>query len=63
MLYCYSEKGTLGLVKPSRDGLKLVSSFQITRGSGSHWAYPVISDGILYIRHGEALMAFNVNES
>ena len=62
MLYCYSEKGMFGLVKPSRDGLKMVSSFQITRGSGSHWAYPVISDGILYIRHGEVLMAFNVNE-
>jgi len=25
-----------------------------------HWTQPVIRDGVLYIRHGEALMAYNV---
>lgn len=62
MLYCYSENGLLGLVKPAKDGLELVSSFEIAKGSGRHWAYPVIHDGRLYIRHGEALMAFDVQK-
>lgn len=62
MLYCYSEKGTLGLVKPTREGLELISSFKITRGTGAHWAHPVVCHGILYIRHGEVLMAFDVKE-
>ncbi|MHC4741551.1 MAG: outer membrane protein assembly factor BamB family protein, partial [Planctomycetota bacterium] len=62
MLYCYSEKGMLALINPTRKGLELVSSFQITKGSGSHWAYPVISNATLYIRHGEALMAFNIKK-
>ncbi len=60
MLYCYSEKGTLGLVKPTKEGLELVSSFKIPLGTHEHWAYPVISNGRLYIRHGDTLMAFDV---
>ena len=60
MLYCYSEKGTLGLVRPTKDGMELVSSFKITKGSGDHWAHPVICNGRLYIRHGDVLMAFDV---
>ena len=61
MLYCYEEKsGNLGLVKPSPQGFNLVSSFQITQGSGRHWAHPVISNGVLYVRHGDVLMAFDI---
>ncbi len=60
MLYCYSEKGSLGLVRPTEDGMELVSSFKITSGTDEHWAHPVICDGRLYIRHGDALMAFDV---
>lgn len=62
MLYCYSEKGTLGLIKPTMDGMELVSSFRITKGSGEHWAHPVICNGRLYIRHGDVLMAFDVKD-
>ncbi len=60
MLYCYSEKGTLGLVRPMEDGMELVSSFKITKGAGEHWAHPVVCDGRLYIRHGDVLMVFDV---
>lgn len=61
MLYCYSEKGILGLVRPTKGGLELVSSFQITMGDHEHWAYPVICNERLYIRHGDTLMVFNVS--
>lgn len=61
MLYCYEEQnGTLGLVKASPDGFNVISSFKITQGSGAHWAHPVISNGVLYMRHGDILMAYDI---
>ena len=60
MLYCYGEEGLLGLVKPGPDGYDMVSSFKIKKGKQEHWAHPVISHGVLYIRHGEVLMAFDI---
>lgn len=61
MIYCYDERrGTVGLIKPGTDKFDVVSQFRITKGEGPHWAHPVIKDGILYIRHGNALMAYKV---
>ena len=60
MLYCYSERGTMNLVRPNPDRLELVSSFNVTLGTGPHWAHPVIHQGVMYIRHGNALMAYKV---
>ena len=61
MLYCYEERrGLLALVKPTPDDFEIVSSFRITQGSGPHWTQPVIHKGVLYIRHGDALMAYNI---
>jgi outer membrane protein assembly factor BamB len=61
MFYCYSEKGEVGLVKPNTQKFEVISSFKIKQGSGNHWAHPVILNGVLYIRHGEALMAFDIS--
>jgi outer membrane protein assembly factor BamB len=61
MLYCYEEEeGTVGLVKASPDGFDIVSSFVVPKGTGEHWAHPVVCGGRLYIRHGDALMAYDV---
>ena len=60
MLYCYSERGTMNLVKPNPEQFELVSSFKITLGDGTHWAHPVIREGVMYIRHGNALMAYKI---
>lgn len=63
MLYCYEERrGTLGLVKATPEGFKVVSSFRITKGNHQHWAHPVISDGKLYLRHGRVLMVFDIKK-
>jgi len=29
-------------------------------GTGNHWAHPVINNGVLYFRHGDALMACQI---
>lgn len=63
MLYIYEERtGNVGLVRPDPSGFDLVSSFKINGGSGPYWAHPVIHSGVLYIRHGEALFAYDIKE-
>lgn len=63
MLYCYEErKGNLALVKTTPKGFEVVSEFKIEKGEGPHWAYPVIHNGILYIRHGNTLTTFDVRK-
>ena len=62
MLYCYSEKGTMNLVKPNPEKYEQVSSFNVTLGTNQHWAHPVIHKGIMYLRHGDTLMAYNISE-
>jgi outer membrane protein assembly factor BamB len=63
MLYCYEEKeGTIGLVPASPEGFNVVSSFKIPHGTDEHWAHPAIANGTLYVRHGDALMAYNIKQ-
>lgn len=64
MLYTFSESTrTAGLVKATPAGHEVISSFQIPEGgSGKSWAHPVISDGRLYLRHGDLLFVYNIKE-
>lgn len=61
-LYIYDEKyGNVGLVKASPESFKVISSFQVTLGNkGPFWPHPVIDNGILYLRHEDAFMAFSI---
>ena len=62
LLYIYEEKnGNVGLVKPNPQKFDLISSFKVTLGdAGPFWAHPVIHNGILYLRHTNALMAYDI---
>lgn len=60
MLYCYSERGAVGLIKPARDNFEAAGEFTVTAGEGQHWAHPVISNQKLYIRHGNVLLVYDV---
>lgn len=59
-LYGYVESGDVLLVDPDPDHFTVISRFEIDQGRGQHWAHPVISGGVLYIRHGDVLMAFDI---
>jgi len=61
LAYCYSEKGDVGLVRLSPDAFEVVSSFKVVRGSGQHWAHPVVRNGRLYVRHGSVLMVHDIS--
>mgnify|MGYP003572245449 CR=1 FL=1 len=62
MLYVYEgpRKGVVNLVKATPTGFERTGSFTVTQGTGKHWAHPAIANGKLYIRHGDALIAYNI---
>ncbi|HSO89425.1 MAG TPA: PQQ-binding-like beta-propeller repeat protein [Draconibacterium sp.] len=62
MFYCYTENdGQMALVNASPEKFEVVSKFPVPLGTDQHWARPVIKDGKLYIRHGNALMVYVIS--
>jgi outer membrane protein assembly factor BamB len=62
MLYIYSDKGEMALIKPNPQKFEMVGKFKITLGTEQHFAHPVIEQGVLYVRHGDAIMAYKIND-
>lgn len=60
MLYGYTWKGELFMAKATPAEFRLSGKIAVKLGSDQHWAHPVINNGILYVRHGSALLAFNI---
>jgi outer membrane protein assembly factor BamB len=60
MLYYYNQKGELYLIKQNNGKMEMVSSFRISKGNRQHFSHPVIYRGMLYQRHGNVLMAFDI---
>jgi outer membrane protein assembly factor BamB len=61
MLYLYDERsGFVGLLKADPQKFEIISSLRISHGSGPHWGHPVIKNGNLFIRHGNALMVYSI---
>jgi outer membrane protein assembly factor BamB len=61
LFYCYAERdGAIVLVNASPGNFEIVNKFEIPLGTKEHWARPVIDKGVLYIRHGDAFMAYNI---
>lgn len=60
LLFCYTDNGYVNLIKGIGTRLEVVSKFKITKGDKEHFAHPVIANGVLYIRHGNVLMAYGI---
>jgi len=60
-VYVKFADGTLALVKADPAGYEEVGSFQLP-GSGDRpsWAHPVILDGLLYLREGDAILCYDI---
>ena len=58
----YSEKGELFMADANPAAFKVISKTKVTLGSEQHWAHPVINKGILYVRHGNVLIAYKISE-
>ena len=62
-LYCYGEKGELALVSATPEGYEEKGRLTIEGGEGPHWAHPSIAHGVLYLRHGDTLHAYDIGAS
>jgi outer membrane protein assembly factor BamB len=62
MLYYYNQKGEVNLIKPGPVKLVRAGSFKVTAGTKEHFSHPVIHEGILYIRHGNVMMAYDIRK-
>lgn len=60
-LYNYNWRGELLLLSCVNAKLNKLSAFKIEKGTKEHFSHPVIKNGILYQRHGDALMAYNIS--
>jgi len=64
LFYCYAERdGEIALVEASPEKFEIISRFKVPLGTKEHWARPVIDSGILFVRHGNALMAYSISEN
>jgi outer membrane protein assembly factor BamB len=61
LLFLYSEKsGELAIAEATPAAFKLLGKTKVDKGTAQHWAHPVINNGILYVRHGNALIAYKI---
>jgi outer membrane protein assembly factor BamB len=60
MLYGYTDRGELFLAKADPTAWKVISVTKVTVGTTQHWAHPVISGGMLLVRHGNTLIAYKI---
>jgi outer membrane protein assembly factor BamB len=58
----YSERGELFLADATPVGLTIASKTKVELGSEQHWAHPVIFNNVLYVRHGNTLIAYKISE-
>jgi len=62
LFYCYAERdGEMALADAGPNHFNIISRFKVPLGTNEHWAHPVISNGKLFIRHGDALMVYDIS--
>jgi len=61
MLYYYNQRGEMKLIRYDEGKLEEVSSFKIRKGTMNHFSHPVIHRGVLYQRHGESVIAYDIS--
>ena len=54
------DRGEIALVKLDGDKALKAGSFPVDFGKNKHWNQPVLADGVLYVRHGDVLAAYDL---
>jgi outer membrane protein assembly factor BamB len=60
LLYWYTQGGEVVLIRPLEDRFEILGSFKVPFGEKQHWAHLVIHDKRLFVRHGSALMVYDI---
>jgi outer membrane protein assembly factor BamB len=61
-LYCFSERGVMGLVEATPEGYREKSRFSIPPGEFNTWTPPVIANGHLYLREQDNLYCYDIKD-
>jgi len=61
-LYCFSERGVMGLVEATPTGYVERGRFKIEAGSLETWTHPVVAGGRLYLRDQDTIYAYDVKQ-
>lgn len=56
----YGNNGTVNLVGYSNGQFEPAGQLKVKEGTGQHFSHPVVASGVMYIRHGNALMAYRI---
>ena len=54
----YGNNGNVNLVNYEQGQLEPAGQFKVKEGTGHHFSHPVVAGGVMYIRHGDSLMAY-----
>ena len=61
MLYLFDDKGSVKLAKASAGAFEKTGEFKLSSGGkGPYWAHPVVSGGRMYLRHADAIYAYEI---
>ncbi len=60
LLFMQGEKGTIGLAEATPTAYKELSKFTMSIGNYPLWTQPVLSNGVLFVRDQDNLMAYQV---
>ena len=61
-LYCFSEKGVVGLVEANPEAYKEKGRFSISQENLPTWSHPVVAGGRLYLRDQDKLYSYDIKE-
>ncbi|MCX6249759.1 MAG: PQQ-binding-like beta-propeller repeat protein [Bacteroidetes bacterium] len=61
-LILYNQNGQVGMVSIDNGKMTLNKTFIISKGTGEHFAHPVIAGNMLLIRHGDALLVYDYQQ-
>lgn len=59
---CYGMNGDVNQIIYQDGNFTNTGTFKVEQGSGQHFAHPVIKNGVLYIRHGNVLLAYQLKQ-
>jgi outer membrane protein assembly factor BamB len=60
--YYYNQKGEVKLIGLMNGKMMETGSFKMKEGTKEHFSHPVISRGVLYVRHGNVMGAWDVGK-
>jgi len=62
LLITYNQRGQLGMISISGGKLSLLREFKVSKGTGEHFARPAFFKNMLFIRHGDTLLGYLMQE-